>query len=75
MTYSMETHGHEPIARTTAGTTADPRSWIDEDVSLPAGRLVKFIVYSHNINGNIGLVLEPRFWFSITVMFRFSKVL
>ena len=57
----METHGHEPKARSVPGMTAAPRSYIDGAVSLPAGRLVKFIVYSHAIIGKIGLVLETRF--------------
>ena len=70
-TDTMETHGHDPIARTNQGMTSNPRSWIDEAVSLPAGQLVKFILYSHDVIGKRGLVLEPRFfWFSITVMVR-----
>ena len=52
-TGTMETHGHEPIARRVPGMTAAPRSYIDEAVSLPAGRLVKFIVYSHDVTGKI----------------------
>ena len=57
----METHGHEPKARRMSDKPIPPRSYIDGAVSLPAGRLVKFILYSHKINGKIGLVLETRF--------------
>ena len=34
-----------------SGLTALPRSWVDGGVSLPAGRLIKFIIYSHAVTG------------------------
>ena len=59
----METYGHDPVKRSRRGMYSRyMRAYIDVAVSLPAGRLVKFIVYSHHRTGKIGLVLGPRFF-------------
>lgn len=50
---AIQTWGHPVIKRNQTGlatTATHPRSWVDYDVALPVGRLVRFLAYINRID-------------------------
>ncbi|ELT93466.1 hypothetical protein CAPTEDRAFT_198011 [Capitella teleta] len=59
---TLEVWGHALRKRNQTGVSTKPRSWVDNQVVLPAGRLVAFYAYTHEVSASESPDVSFQIW-------------